>query len=540
MSDIETWKAKIQLSQNYVAPFHSKWRTMIDLYRGKQWDDNSQEIDRVVVNYIFSTIRTILPSLFGKTPHIIVTPNRDEDIKSAELLERAVNYLWKELGLKEEVRRALLDGLIVGHGWIKIGYRVETVLLNTSSIKDRAKEAVAELDPNATNNFVDEYINDEEVWAKHISPFEIFVDPEAKNLSDARYVIHRMVKTLEEIKRDSNYKNTDKIKPTHIFEQELLENVNPTYLESDDIKRVVLWEIWDRESNFIRVVADGCDSFLRNEEIPYKMDGYPFAMLAFNDVPGEFYPISEVEIIRTQQLEINKIRSFQLDHIKRASRKILFEKGSLDDNQIEKLTNPEDMSLVEVNDISRIRVLEDITLPRDIFNVGQMQKDDIREMTGISEYQRGGFPLAKKTATEARIIQNASQSRSFEKAVLLENFTESVAKKVIQLVKQYYDRDKLITIVGDKGFHWRDYNREEIQKEYDVSVVAGSMVKPDSELEKLKAMEAFKLVFSLGTNPEISSIIPGYTRLLKDVLKRALELGFDLQGVDKYFQTVQQ
>ena len=98
------------------------WRRMIDMYRGKQYKGVSEE-DRLLVNIAFATINVVSPSVSINYPKISVNARRYEDSDKAVVTEALINYWWRHFDCQKELRRAVKDMLICGHGWIKTGYR---------------------------------------------------------------------------------------------------------------------------------------------------------------------------------------------------------------------------------------------------------------------------------------------------------------------------------------------------------------------------------------------------------------------------------
>jgi len=102
--------------------YDDMWKRMIDLYRGKHFLSSSEE-DRMLVNIAFATINVVAPSVSINYPKISVNARRYADSDKSVLTETIVNYWWKHYDCQKEFRRAVKDMLIVGHGWIKTGYR---------------------------------------------------------------------------------------------------------------------------------------------------------------------------------------------------------------------------------------------------------------------------------------------------------------------------------------------------------------------------------------------------------------------------------
>jgi hypothetical protein len=106
--------------------YEDKWRRMIDLYRGKTyWQSGGigTPNDRISINMAFSTINVIAPSVAVNHPTITVAANREDDSDRAVFVEAIINYMWRHHDYRKPFRRTVKDFLIIGHGWVKVGWK---------------------------------------------------------------------------------------------------------------------------------------------------------------------------------------------------------------------------------------------------------------------------------------------------------------------------------------------------------------------------------------------------------------------------------
>src|SRR6056300_546127 len=98
------------------------WKRMIDLYRGKHYKSLSKE-DRMVINMAFATKNVIAPSIAVNNPKFVVSARKPEGAAQAVITEEVLNYMWRTHKYQDEFRLAVDDFLVMGHGWIKVGYK---------------------------------------------------------------------------------------------------------------------------------------------------------------------------------------------------------------------------------------------------------------------------------------------------------------------------------------------------------------------------------------------------------------------------------
>ena len=338
--------------------FDSKWHRMIDLYRGKTYF-NEPSIgggyggnitqDRISVNLAFSTINVMAPSVAVNHPKITVSANQEGDEDRAVFVEAVVNYLWRHHDYRKPFRRAVKDFLIIGHSWMKVGWRFveQERELTPEEFALEYDEASLEVEQFSYDN--PEMINDlpsdqdvldalprkkmevveDQVFVERVSPFDMFVDPEATNLDDARWIAQRIVRPLNEVKKDKRYKRSVRMNlEADSGVRYRWENDNEREEYANPGNRVTLYEYYDLVNGTISVCAASGDDFLLDPQpMPYH-SGHPFVMMRNYDVPDMFYPMGDLESIESLQEELNKTRSQMVNHRKRYARKYLYHERS--------------------------------------------------------------------------------------------------------------------------------------------------------------------------------------------------------------------
>lgn len=463
----------------------NRWDTFINLFKGNQVKP-FQINPRVVVNLVFSNARTLLPALYTFDPHFIIKPRRRQDVKLAPIVEALINYEWKELSAKKQVRRAILDAYLLGYGIIKVGWQFET-------IKADDKE-VGLLENN-------EYIKEDQPFILRISPRKFIIDTKALDLETAAWVAEEIKKPIRDVKADPKYRHTRDLKGSKV---EIGEGVEET--------EVTLYEIWDKKHGRLRVIAEGHDEFIRDEDLPYAaMEGFPYEMLFFNEVPDELFPVPDVSQYEQLQDEVNRNRTAMVNHIKRFVRVLLYQKGIITEEEADQIMKAEDAEILCVTDINAAKFLEYAVTPPDWYNMDALLKGDVQMVSGITELQRGGASDAK-TATEASIKNLYTQSRTGDYLDLIETWLSNVARKLIQLMQENMEASDVSIITGEELMKlglveseeeanlWQ-FSREEIQGEYRVTVEAGSTSQAANTMKIKQHLDTYNL---LANAPEVN------------------------------------
>ena len=531
--------------------YDDTWGRMLDLYKGKHFPEGLDDEDRIAINIAFSTINVIFPSISVNHPKIEVMANRPEDEDRAVITEAIINYWWRHYDFRTPFRRAAKDFLVIGHGWVKVGYRfVEKFeAMDPEEKRESIAEMTSQTDLYAADNpeLAASLPTDEEIEAnvpdskavivedrpflERISPFDMFVDPEATSLEDAKWIAQRIVRSLEEVKEDQRYRSSARrsVKADAALSADWMSESQRKKMDSD-LDRITVWEFYDLQDETICVFTEGADDYLiEPREMPYAF-GHPYEFIANYEVPDEFYPIGDLEMVEAPQQELNKTRSQMMNHRKKYGRKYLYRASALGPDGRQGLESNEDNIAIEVIDDNL--PLQDILMPvpitpmsGDLYQYSQIIESDMDKVSGVNEYARGATPEVRRTATEAAMIQDASNARSADKLALIELGIGKIARKVLMLAQQYMTDKQVARVVGAEGQQfWFDYEVEDIEGEYDFSVEGGS-TQPQNDT--FRRQQAVAMMNSLS--PLIGTVIDP-----AQIAKHVLQFGFGIKSPGKF------
>ena len=531
------------------------WRRMVDLYRGKHWPRTTvSNEDLIAVNLAFSTVNVIAPAVSVNHPKIVVTPNQPEDEDRAAFVEAVVNHLWRHHDFRKPFRRSVKDFLIFGHGWLKVGWNfVEQERTLSDSERDELFiDAVGETDLFAMENpeMAGDLPTDEQMAAnipdtammvvedqpfiERVSPYDIYIDPEATCLEDAQWICQRIIRPLEEAKKDKRYKASAR---KNLGADSVLNPMfTPTDREQQDqylqdiVDRTVIFEFYDIVNNKMSVLAQNGQEFLVDPiPMPYAY-GQPFVMLRNYDVPDYFYPMGDLEAIESLQEELDKTRSQLVNARKRYARKYLFHERSFGPEGREALEADEDGRLVPVVDENKS--LNEVVVPMpqtplspEIYNYSAIIEQDINTVSGVSEYARGSMPEIRRTATEASIIADAQNARAADKLAIIEIGIGHLARRVIQLMQQFMTGQQMAQVADRGGQNlFVPFERDDIIGEYDFSVEGGSTQPMNETIRKQQAVSLMNAVA-----PLVGVVIDPAA-----LAKYVLQTGFGVKNPDKF------
>jgi len=538
--------------------YDSLWRRMTDLYRGRHWPRGaSSNEDMITVNLAFSTINVIAPSVSVNHPKIVVIPNSQENEDRSAFVEAVVNHLWRHHDFRKPFRRAVKDFLIFGHSWVKVGWKFleQERTLGEGERDEMLEEALVEADAFAAEDPVlagglptDEemaanipqttmMVVEDQPFVERISPFDIFVDPEATCLEDAKWIAQRIVRPLEEAQADKRYKASVR---KNLSADSLLypmyavtsRQQQEEYLDTEE--RCVVYEYYDILENTLSVLPQSGDQFLIDPIVMPYAYGQPFVMMRNYDVPDFFYPMGDLEALESLQLELDKTRSQMMNARKRYARKYLYHERSFGPEGREALESDQDGRLVPVVDENKPLIETVVPMPQtplspEIYNMSEIVEGDINTVSGVSEYARGQMPEIRRTATEASIIADAGNARAADKLATVELAIAQIGRRVIQLMQQFMTGEQMAQVADKGGSLFVPYGRDDIVGEYDFSVEAGSTQPMNDTIRKQQAVSLLNAMA-----PLVGTVIDPAA-----LAKHVLVNGFGIKDPDKFMMQQQ-
>jgi hypothetical protein len=471
---------------------------------GDQDDPSSDAVrDRITVNITGSTVLAFLPFLVRRNPKFLITARRIKWLVAASIQKEIINYEWRQRKMQKQIKRAVTDATICGHGIVKTGFLLE---VNEDAAKNSTRDGHIRYE---------DYIVKEAPYIKRISPFLFLFDPEASehDLESARWCAEIVFKPLNDIIANKQY--NQKVIASIRDGVEQIDTVNSYMAQTNqgdqlfskeelrkgDLERCVLVEVWDKKHMKYYVFAMGVTTPLIERDWPYpylKNEGgaptFPYVLLPFIPVPDEHYAIGIPRWIEDQQFELNRVRTSMFEHRRRFNRKYLALEGSVDETEMNKLEAGPDGTVVIVRDINAVKALEEARLQSDQHDTEAVIKQDIREITGADELLRGGSLPSRTTATEVQSRANLIGLKLDDRIESIDDFVTEICFQLCDHIKANYVSDKIIKVAGPQGTYWVSFTPEDIQGDFDIEIETTSAEKTDPAVEKQQALQIMQII----------------------------------------------
>lgn len=343
------WGERIRAAQKLMGPWYKRIKKYRKYVRGSQGGDGEQGLVRA--NLVHAHIKKAVNKTYARNPQFSIRPVENinpsayEKVrlfgKTAEIL---LNRYLDDADLKRRGKACLRAAKTTGLGWVKVYYQT-TMPGETPIMKNRMKDALDDLEQLRLLD--DRVADDQDVSDRERKVLELenlissltqesekilseglvidVVDPSrvlldlatTQNFDDypkTPFIAEEILMSVDDVKR-----RWGKVpKGTKTWSSDILgsdkDSMSPGTQDSPESKGnelVKIWEIWDARNKIVHYLPDGADEFIQEPLKPQIVgeQWFPYFPLATNIIDGQFYPISDVELLTELQDEHNSSRT---------------------------------------------------------------------------------------------------------------------------------------------------------------------------------------------------------------------------------------
>ena len=497
---------------------------------GNEVEGRSQYVDSTVQD----TIEWIKPSLmrvFASGDEMVkFTPHGPEDVKMAEQASDYVNYVFTKDNPGWEIMYSwFTDALLSKNGIVKVWWdeyeeeeREEYKGLDEIGLQALLMKGDVEVVEHSEydNDFgevehdivIKRKSYDGKIKVENVPPTEFLISREAKNIQDARFVCHRVLKTLSELREMYPDKDLDHEELGSGEEDELSFSSERLERYAFD-KSANYWEGWGNpvggsaedglrtywlHESFLKTDFDGdgitelrkvCtvgSTVLENDEI----DNIPFVSLTPVKIPHKFFGLSMADLVMDIQLMKSTLMRNLMDNMYNQNfgrYAVLEGQANLDD-----LLTQRPGGVVRVKSPNAVMPLT--TPPLEPYSFQMLEYlDGVRESrAGVSRMSQGlneNALTSHTTATAVNAVMSAAQSRV---ELIARNFAETGVKdlmlRIYELLYKNQDKERVIMLRNE----WIPVRPDVWNDKFDCTVsVALGQGNKDQQLAHLSAMLNF-------------------------------------------------
>lgn len=545
--------SRIETSKTYRALWADEWDISRDAYRGKlralrystvsPYNSFSpEEYDEgmsVEINEAKAVVDTFYAMSSTNNPKINVYPRSRERMGSAKVLEALTNFWWRSWGAHGSFQRALFDSINIGHGWVKALWRLEekTEEWSEEDIERLFQMSLskmheqADMNPEAADAMpsTDEIrgmveaeakrsprvlLHSEYPQAVYVSPWDMFVDPQADHFDEARWVAQRFWRPLHEARSDEQYSRSARSALMASGKTEEYDYSDRggradagLAVEEGSVRdhMVMLYEFHDMSEGTWCVFASDSEKFLISpRESPFMGTPYrsPFEMIR-NQETGDLYPQGEVVQLLRLMWEQNEARTQMMLHRRQMNTKFLADSSVMSEEVRGALESNDPSQIVSVPlNAAGNRSIGDVVmaLPQpsatlDYATYSAAVRQDIDRVSGMSDVARGTADVERRSAAEARILHAQSSGRAQDKMMKSQVAAGRIAGRMAVLAQRLLSAEDVVRVVGlDGAMSWMPFSPESIQGQYDFEVEANSMAPRDDVAKRDDVLRLFQLL----------------------------------------------
>lgn len=440
-------KAFLELAYNDKG---KKWmktsERLLEGFHGRYFSRSSDR-DRFVINTIFSLVNLILPNFVFQKPYIKARPKNakylkkinDDQIESFDNTQNArqmtavINDHYDKHKIIYEDRKAIQDALFYPFGVCKNGYDY------------------------------DEKRESDRPFRKRINPRDFGYHPLASCTEESPYLSHRIVVPKM------------KLKGTDLEKAMSLEGEIPDYLkdkhdqnntEKDWFKDfITIFEVHDQERDKIVYYAGKECKIIHKKDNKLEFNGSHFDIIKFAGEPDDFEGIPMLAMVEDLIVALNEIFTLSVEHARKFPGQIVVERNVCDTDELNKIINSEQGSILEVGDIEKFIKTPPLSMGMDYYQLMNLISNYIDKILGIPDFQRLAGP-GRKSATEAAFIQGDATVRRNYFLSIVKDFVLEGVRKQAALKQQFMDEKEVIQASGELEFEVFEVDKEDIKGEH--------------------------------------------------------------------------
>lgn len=236
------------------------------------------------------------------------------------------------------------------------------------------------------------------------------------------------------------------------------------------------------------------------------MKGYPIHILTTRVRPDRFSPKSDCAVLRDVADEKSMGRSTMVQQRKRNLPLRAVDKNRMKAEDVKRLETGEVQSLIAVDGPVHeiIAAVDRAALPQENFEFDRIAQQDVDRLAASGANQQGIQTDNVSTATEASLIQRASDTRQAKERNRLMNCYLAAIEKIGSLVQLFADETQIIKLEDEQGTaQYLEWDKTKIQGRFAFTLKPDSAVRINAAEDRAEFLKLFNLVVNYeGANRE--------------------------------------
>lgn len=469
------------------AEMREEMREYDDFYLGKHWNkERASWRPDPMINYVSYVVDQKAPQLTETKPSGLILPTAQDDEEAAKLFTQVTDVVAERVDLDDKIDQVVRTGLLLGTGFFKVYW--------DNSLSGGSQEK-------------------QNLWKGDVSidvpdPSNIFIDPSAVTIDEARYIIFSVPKTVQWVEKMFG----EKVEPDQAIEADLFDR--PSTNHGKD--RVAFYEYWHRDKNGVHVVYAAGGKILKKIEKVYKHGRYPFIPFVAKKNRKSIWGIGEPKNIISNQKLLNKLVELPVTHAMLHANPITLVDPQSGINPT-KWTNKPGQIWNAKDPANAVNWLKPPDMSNDVYKMQEAMVQFIERIGGVYDSVTGETPGGVTAATAIQLLQ---EQGSIPIKGILRNLHQSIKdvyELIIELVKENYTETRYIRLVDEDGsMEFKEFNASQYAEiDLDVKVTAGASTPTSKAYIAQLAADLFQQGLLLGSEyVEMQEGLPNRDRIV--------------------------
>ncbi len=438
------------------------WQINMNFLMGNQfcnvgYGNRLEEIDRQFFwqeREVFNHIAPIFDIRYAKLskvkPEINIIPatNDERDKITAKVSKKIFNSVKNKLDIDTKINQGIKWSEVCGTAFYKIGWN------------PNAGQVVAKDEKGKD-------VKSGEIEFSAVSPFEIYPDSSVcESIEECQSIIHAKAFSTKQIENMYGVKVAGEKINTYA-----LDNVSfgvgglgfngtvPKMIENVKEDSAVVIERYCRPSTTYpngRLTIVAGNKLVFDGELPYIFDdgerGLPFIRQTSIAEPGCFWGTSVIERLIPVQRAYNAVKNRKHEFINRLSLGVLsVEDGSVDLDNLEDEGLCPGKVLVYRQGASEPKYLQGEVLPSGIEKEESNLLDEFKSISGVSDLLSAGSLTSQMSGVAIELMISQDETRLNASIDSIYSSVKLIARKILQLYKQFACLPRLARVIGENG-----------------------------------------------------------------------------------------
>ena len=536
-------------SSAFIQPQLEKFLSYYKEYRGiLEWKSRQEEeiSAKYHFRHTFASIETVVPRLveavFGSSPYVTARarraiPSGDGRMTAEQTYEAVLAWQFKEADVEPRSEEWFRESMIYGTAIRKIVWKrtaPRTILVRKEVMVPPETDAYgvpAGPPTKTTINAPVETVDYDNFEMAPVDLFEFFPDPDATDVDEDHWYIHRSSSTVEELRRqghdeavladlDSGYADAN----TYVEDRKANADIFQPTMDPRR-KNVELLEYWgpspeDYPLHGIKA-GDQAQILIANRRTvvtcrpnPFWHGMVPFVMNRDYVIPHEFYGVGECEIASDISHFINTLANQRIDNVRLALNR-MYLVGAVNADSIPYMVSRPG-GVIPVTQVGDVRALEQPDVTSSAYTEMEAARFALQNITGVWDNLKGAAPIRDETATGAATRIEAGTFRLKLKVKGIEwRGMRRLVRLVVGLNRQFLNTGTLPNLIGENGT-WVDVDLATLNQEYDFDFVGSSQTLGNQQIQ-LQTLTNNLLPFLSSIPPDRAKV--NIVQIAREVLR---------------------